>query len=136
MQNQPAARHAKLSEGACAAENAASLQCIEKNYTDKSKCAAHFKVYKACKQREYEAARAARIKAHSGGCGAVSPAPCPSASRAEHIVCRVQGLTAQASLAATPRVSAQRSRAHAFALRCCCTWPCCVGLLRGAALAL
>lgn len=67
MQNQPATRHAKLSEGACAAENAESLKCIEKNYTDKGKCAAHFRVYKACKAKAYEAARAARIKAHSGG---------------------------------------------------------------------
>ena len=69
MQNQPAARHAKLSEGMCAAENAASLKCIEANYTDKGKCAAQFRVYKACKQKAYEAARAARIKAQSGGCG-------------------------------------------------------------------
>ena len=69
MQNQPAARHAKLSEGMCAAENAASLKCIEANYTDKGKCAAQFRVYKACKQKAYEAARAARITAQSGGCG-------------------------------------------------------------------
>ena len=106
MQNQPAARHAKLSEGACAAENSASLKCacllllnapplraasyraltqsnphpapacvragIEANYTDRGKCAAFFSVYKVCKQKAYEAARAARIRAHSGGCGANS----------------------------------------------------------------
>ena len=48
------------------------LAGIEANYTDRGKCAAFFSVYKVCKQKAYEAARAARIRAHSGGCGVVS----------------------------------------------------------------
>ena len=88
MQSQAGTRHAKLSDNACAQASAKSLKCapagirlpvmaaagahkrratgIEENYTDKSKCAPFFNAYKECKKADYEAARAARIKAHSG----------------------------------------------------------------------
>jgi hypothetical protein len=48
----------------CAEHDA--LAGIEANYADKSKCAPQFNAYKACKKSEYEAARAARIKASRG----------------------------------------------------------------------
>ncbi len=95
MQAPAAGRHSTLASSACAALSAESLKCalrcrrpgcsfstpcaendaltgIEANYADKSKCAPQFLAYKNCKKSEYEAARAARIKA-SRGCVAAAP---------------------------------------------------------------
>ena len=141
MQNQPAGRHAKLSEGACAAENSASLKCacllllnasppraalrraltpnaprpapaclcagIEANYTDRGKCAAFFSVYKVCKQKAYEAARAARIRAHSGGCGVDSSCVTLRAELTANAVCAATDRSA--SKACMPEGRAQHS---------------------------
>jgi hypothetical protein len=66
MQTPPKGRHSTLSDSACANHSAESLKCIEQNYNDKGKCIPLFNAYKACKKEAYEAARAARIAAHSG----------------------------------------------------------------------
>lgn len=50
----------------CAKEHAESLQCIERNYQNRSLCDPFFQAYKNCRRKENEARRA---KAGGGGTG-------------------------------------------------------------------
>ena len=50
----------------CKDARAASLKCIEDNYTQKDNCSTMFKEYKDCKAQAYKDARAARIRARDG----------------------------------------------------------------------
>ncbi|GAA0154360.1 chaperone [Lithospermum erythrorhizon] len=46
---------ARISDSQCYPQYAASLKCLEEFHSDKSKCQAHFDVYKECKKKEREA---------------------------------------------------------------------------------
>jgi len=52
----------KLRHFGCQQESVASLKCIEENYTDRTKCADLFKVYRDCKKEALEAVRQERIR--------------------------------------------------------------------------
>ncbi|PON99769.1 CHCH [Trema orientale] len=46
---------ARISDSPCFPQYTASLKCLEKFSSDKSKCQEHFDVYKECKKKEREA---------------------------------------------------------------------------------
>ncbi|XP_061995477.1 cytochrome c oxidase-assembly factor COX23, mitochondrial [Rosa rugosa] len=55
---------ARISDSQCYQQYTASLKCLEKYHSDKSKCQEHFDIYKECKKKEREA-RLERNKSRS-----------------------------------------------------------------------
>ncbi|KAG6628507.1 hypothetical protein I3843_14G019700 [Carya illinoinensis] len=46
---------ARIADSPCYTQYTASLKCLEKFNSDKSKCQEHFDIYKECKKKEREA---------------------------------------------------------------------------------